>query len=114
VDQLIFLGLSALSGHTRYAHITTLMGDTVNCEMLGMNKVVSDDSARRALKKIDEAEGVAWLQQHLYSCYSPLLKTPWILETDVTIKPLYGHQEGAKLGYNPHKPGRLCVAYQRP
>jgi hypothetical protein len=28
------------------------------------------------------------------------------LDADVTIKPLYGHQEGAQLGYNPHKPGR--------
>ena len=22
------------------------------------------------------------------------------------MKPLYGHQEGAEVGYNPHKPGR--------
>jgi len=63
------------------------------------------------MTSLDEAEGVAWLQQHLYSCYSPLLKTPWILDTDVTIKPLYGHQEGAKLGYNPHKPGRPSHTY---
>jgi hypothetical protein len=25
---------------------------------------------------------------------------------DATIKPLYGRQEGAEIGYNPHKPGR--------
>ena len=25
---------------------------------------------------------------------------------DATIKPLYGHQQGAEIGYNPHKPGR--------
>ncbi|EGV20624.1 hypothetical protein [Thiocapsa marina] len=31
---------------------------------------------------------------------------PWILDADVTVKPLYGHQEGAVKGYNPHKPGR--------
>lgn len=103
--------LSVLSGHTRYAHMTTLMGDTINCKLLGMNKVVSDDSARRALKKIDEAEGINWLQTHLNSCYSPLLNSPWILDTDVTVKPLYGHQEGAKLGYNPHKPGRPSHTY---
>lgn len=71
-----------------------------------MNKVVSDDSARRALKKINAATGIAWLQDHLYACYEPLLKAPWILDVDVTVKPLYGHQEGAKLGYNPQKPGR--------
>lgn len=31
--------------------------------------------------------------------------------TDATIKPLYGHQEGAAIGYNPKKPGRPSHAY---
>ena len=34
------------------------------------------------------------------------LKTAWVLDCDTTIKPLYGHQAGAEVGYNPHKPGR--------
>ena len=37
---------------------------------------------------------------------APLQTTPWILDIDTTIKPIYGHQEGATLGYNPYKPGR--------
>ncbi len=98
--------LSILAGHNRYAHITSLMGDTVNSKLMGMTKVVSDDSARRALWKIDEEAGVRWLQAHLAYCYSPLLSQPWILDADVTIKTLYGKQEGAVVGYNPHKPGR--------
>jgi hypothetical protein len=106
VDVLGSLFLSILSGHNRYAHITNLMNDQVNSKLLGMNKVVSDDSARRALHKISEDRGITWLQNHLLSCYEPLLETPWILDADVTVKPLYGHQEGAELGYNPHKPGR--------
>lgn len=110
-DVLGSLFLSILSGHTRYAHITTLMSDRVNSKLLGMNKVVSDDSARRALGKIDEKAGIAWLQKHLQSCYEPLLKTPWILDADVTVKPLYGHQQGAKIGYNPQKPGRPSHTY---
>ena len=61
--------LSILSGHTRYAHLTSLMGDTVNARLLGMSKVISDDSARRALYKIDETDGIRWLQDHLYRCY---------------------------------------------
>jgi len=31
------------------------------------------------------------------------LNRPWVLDLDATIKPLYGHQEGAELGYNPHR-----------
>jgi hypothetical protein len=103
--------LSILSGHNRYAHMASLMGDNVNTKLLGMSKVVSDDSARRALKKMDEDEGVHWLQNHLQRCYEPLLTQPWILDSDVTVKPLYGHQEGATVGYNPHKPGRPSHTY---
>ena len=111
VDVLGSLFLSILSGHTRFAHITTLMSDGVNAKLLGMNKVVSDDSARRALKKIDEASGVDWLQTHLRKCYEPLLSTSWILDCDVTVKPLYGRQEGSVVGYNPHKIGRPSHTY---
>jgi hypothetical protein len=38
--------------------------------------------------------------------YAPALVQPWIADLDVTVKPIYGHQEGAEVGYNPHKPGR--------
>jgi hypothetical protein len=34
-----------------------------------------------------------------------------ILDIDGTVKPLYGHQQGAELGCNPHKPGRPCHMY---
>jgi len=34
-----------------------------------------------------------------------------VLDVDTTIKPLYGEQEGAELGYNPHKPGRPSHCY---
>ena len=73
VDVPGSLFLSILSGHKRYAHIGTLTGDGVNSKLLGMNKVVSDDSARRGLLKIDEQEGVEWMQHHLQECYEPLL-----------------------------------------
>jgi len=111
IDVLGSLFLSILSGHNRYVHLMALRGDTVNTKLLGMNKVISDDSAIRALKRMDESEAVEWLQRHLQSCYEPLLSTPWILDVDVTVKPLYGHQEGAKVGYNPHKPGRPSHTY---
>ena len=38
--------------------MASLMGDLVNTQMLGMSKAVSDDSARRALKRMDEEEGI--------------------------------------------------------
>ncbi|MBF0266674.1 MAG: hypothetical protein HQL46_15535 [Gammaproteobacteria bacterium] len=111
VDVLGSLFLSILSGHTRYAHLTNLMSDRVNSKLLGMNKIVSEDSARIALRRINESAGIEWLEEHLQSSYEPLLKTPWILDVDVTVKPLYGKQEGAKRGYNPQNPGRPSHTY---
>ena len=59
-DLLGTVLLSVLSGHYRYAHITTLRCDAVNPRLLGMTKVVSEDAVRRGLAKIDEASGLAW------------------------------------------------------
>ncbi|MHB1780641.1 hypothetical protein [Acidithiobacillus sp.] len=33
------------------------------------------------------------------------------LDIDTAVKPLFGHQEGAVVGYNHHKPGRSSHAY---
>lgn len=110
-DVLGTLLLSVLAGHTRYSHATTIRCDGVNPGLLGMNKVVSEDSLRRALLKIEEDIGISWLQKHLNKCYAPLLHVPWILDVDTTIKVLYGNQEGAVVGYNPKKPGRPSHTY---
>ena len=103
--------LSMLAGHRRYAHVTAIRCDGINPGLLGMRKILSEDALRNALKRIPEAEGVAWLDGHLTDSVAPLLDAPWILEVDTTIKPLYGHQEGAVIGYNPRKPGRPSHAY---
>ena len=110
-DVLGTLLLSVLAGHQRYAHITALRCDPVNPPLLGMRKVVSEDAVRRGLAKIDETAGMDWLQAHLDYCVSPLLQEPWVLDVDTTIKPLYGTQEGAVVGYNPRKPGRPSHCY---
>lgn len=87
--------LAVLAGHPRYAHITALRSDGVNPNLLGMNKIVSEDSMHRAFLKMKEDSGIAWLQNHLNKCYAPLLLVPWILDVDTTVKVLYGKQEGA-------------------
>ena len=86
--------LSILSGHKRYAHIAALRGDVVLPELLGMKKVLSEDAVRRA-----------------FAATAPLLSELWVLDMDTTVKPLYGHQEGALVGYNPKKPGRPSHTY---
>ena len=110
-DVLGTVMLSVLAGHWRYAHMTTVRCDKVNPPLLGMTEVVCEDAVRRGLDKIEEEAGERWLQGHLDYTTRPLLSEPWILDIDTTVKPLYGHQEGAVVSYNPQKPRRPSHSY---
>jgi hypothetical protein len=109
-DVLGTILLSALAGHHRYAHITALRCDKVNPVGLGMTQVCSEDSVRLAFKRTDPEACAQWQQQALAQTWEPLLREPWILDMDMTVKPIYGRQEGAEISYNPHKPGRPAHA----
>ena len=116
--------LGILDGQERYAHIGTLRGDGVSPEVLGMTKIIGDDSLRRALQAIAPApkakhnaeqraaqqaqalKAEQWMQAQLRNSIAQATKTGWILDCDTTVKVLYGHQDGAVVSYNPHKPGR--------
>ena len=111
VDVLGTAVLSVLCGHWRYAHIDAVRGDRLNPGLLGMNGTVSEDVVRRAMGRIEQSRGLEWLGQQLRGCVEPVLSQPWILDIDVTVKPIYGKQEGAQLGHNPHKPGRPSHSY---
>ena len=116
--------LSILDGQRRYAHINGLRGDAVAPQILGMTRIISDESLRRALKALapsiakncteDERlksqtqldKSTAWMDAALRESTFDALSTDWILDCDVTVKLLFGHQDGAEMGYNPTKPGR--------
>ena len=76
-----------------------------------MSKVCSDDSVRRALESLDQEKAEVWLKQHLTVPLHPVMQEDWIPDVDTTIKPIYGKQEGAEVGYNPHKRGRPSHSY---
>jgi len=103
--------LSILNGQTRYAHINGLRSDRVGTELLGMEKVVSEDCIRRAFLKGEEQQWDQWLIKQERTVYEPLLTEKYILDIDNTVKQLYGHQEGAEISYNPKKPGRPSHNY---
>jgi Transposase DDE domain group 1 len=115
--------LSILDGQRRYAHVTGLRGDAVAPQILGMSRIMSDESLRRALthlaptlqrcaeeervrREVQLAKSEAWMEAALADSAREALKTPWILDCDTTVKLLYGHQDGAEVSYNPVKPGR--------
>jgi hypothetical protein len=116
--------LSILDGQCRYAHVASLRGDAVVPELLGMSSIVGNESLRRGLALIaptpkashTEAEKKAqqeqaqraanWMRQAMKESVQHALSTPWIGDVDITVKTLFGRQQGAEVGYNPHKPGR--------
>ena len=112
--------VSVLNGYTRYRQAGKLYGDEIPAQCLNMKKFVSYDSLRRAFVNTEDGEVTAWLEKQLLDCCEPLLGVDYILDLNPTVKVLYGNQEGAELGYNPKKPGRLshclhtfCVAGAR-
>lgn len=98
--------LAIVCGFTRYVHINRLRNDTVLAALLGLGRVVCEDSVRRALKSADERELDAWLARHEKDVFDRLVAYRYVIDIDNTVKPVFGHQEGAELGYNPQKPGR--------
>jgi hypothetical protein len=71
-----------------------------------MKQIISEDALRRALARMSAGQSQAWLAPQLLGSVQAALSTPWILDIDSTIKPLYGKQEDAQVSYNPRKPGR--------
>lgn len=110
-EVLATLVLGILAGCRRFAHLSALQFDEVAAGLLGVRALVSEDSVRRALDRLDPHEAARWLRASFDTVVADLLAEPWVLDTDVTIKPLYGRQEGAAYGYNPKKPGRPSHAY---
>jgi len=117
-DLLGTLGLALLVGAKRYAHVTALRNDGVNPALLGMKakpgvskRVCSDDSVGRGLAALAPEAAAAWLHRPLDYVVRALLAEPWILDVDSSVKPIYGHQEGAEVGDNPRKPGRPSHVY---
>lgn len=81
-DVLGTLMLGVLSGSRRHAHLAGIRGGQVVAQALGLNKIAREDSVIEDLDR------------------------NWILDLDTTIISLYGHQEGHRIGYNQHRPGR--------
>ena len=106
-DVLGKLLLSVVAGASRYAHVSALRYDGVNLGLLGMSRV---GVQRRLGATGDRTDGPGggrqWLRRRLNFVTRPLLGKAWILDIDTTAKPVYGRQEGAKVGYNPQKPRR--------
>lgn len=62
--------LSILDGQRRYAHVTGLRGDAVAPQILGMKKIVSDESLRRSLAHLAPTVGTRHSEAQVAGAWS--------------------------------------------
>jgi hypothetical protein len=97
--------LACLCDGSRFAHINRLREDPTLCELFGLKKIVGDDTVRRMFAQIASGECGDWIANSSSLLWRAAPER-FILDWDSTVQTRYGHQEGAVVGYNPHKRGR--------
>ena len=72
--------LAIVCGFTRYVHINRLRNDTALAALLGLGRIVCEDSVRRALKSADGRELDAWLARHEKDVFDRLLSFRYVID----------------------------------
>lgn len=110
LDRVIRILLDAsFAGVERLYHFEDLETEPFLCARHGVNRLPDVKTLYRDLRRFEE-EGLSQsLQQVLRESVVEALRgrRRLVLEFDSTVETLYGRQEGARLGPNPHKPGRV-------
>ena len=116
-DLIATVMVSMANGATRFRHCDRLHGDTATAELFGVGRFMSCDSVRRNFASIPDGKALPWVWRENLRLLQDVVAEDYVANLDPTVKPLYGHQEGAEFGYNPQKPGRpshcyhaLCIA----
>jgi hypothetical protein len=119
-DLIATVMVSMVNGATRFRHCDRLHGDTATAELFGVGRFMSCDSVRRNFASIPDGKALPWVWRENLHLLQDVVAEDYVADLDPTVKPLYGHQEGAEFGYNPQKPGRpshcyhtLCIAKLR-
>ncbi len=108
VQILLAVILASFVGINRLIKIAAFTYDSLVMALLGLNKGLNKDVISVRLKQLGQA-GAIKLQEYLFG-----LTTNWLtksqlehitLDADSTVKTVYGNQQGAEKGFNPHKPG---------
>jgi hypothetical protein len=103
-------------GMKRIWHFADLRRDALLCAKRGLESLPDQSLLRKDLSKhFHSEEQVDKLRKIKARQARGVLKRlggPLVLEFDSTVETVYGCQEGAEAGYNPHKPGRLSYQVQ--
>lgn len=100
-----------INGATRFRHVDRLLGDKATAKLLGAGRFMSCDSVRRNFASMPEDKVLKWVWDENMHLLQDILSEDYMVDLYPTVKPLYGHQEGAEIGYNPQKPRRPSHSY---
>jgi hypothetical protein len=101
--------VSVVVGARRFAHTQWLRADHVLHAMLGIERFPGDDTIRNFFHRFTQAQIQAFWRP-LWKWSVGQVSRPaegFHLDLDSTVLQRSGHQEGAKKGYNPSRPGRF-------
>ena len=107
---LLALLFSIIIGLRRINKAETLRYDGTMLEMLGLDQFPDAGSLRRFLKRLPPGNirQIAQLHDSLraWLFFLPEERHSLVFDVDSVVLVVYGHAEGARVGYNPKKPGR--------
>lgn len=109
LDHVIRVLLDAyFAGIERLYHFEDLETEPLLCARHGVDRLPDLNMLYRDLRRFEDRELLKALFELLREVVvEALRKQPVVtLDIDSTVETLYGRQEGAEIGSNPHKPGR--------
>lgn len=120
VEIVLAFMVGVLVGSRRLAHIERLRWDEGVRKILGLTRFVSDTTLARFFRRFNAASVTTVFESLMRWELSHIPLAGKVLDLDSTILERFGKQEGARLGYNPHKHRRpshhplLATLGQRP
>lgn len=99
--------VSIWCGANRFLHTELTRRDEVLRKIFDWKKVPAQDVYKRFFSKFSLAINQRASNHFLKWLFENVKFDNYTLDCDSTVLTRYGRQQGAKKGYNPHKPGRL-------
>jgi hypothetical protein len=109
LDRVIAILLDAyFAGIERLYHFEDLETEPLLCARHGVGRLPDLNTLYRDLRRFENPELLSALLDLLREIVVEALRKQSLvtLDIDSTVETLYGRQEGAEIGPNPHKPGR--------
>lgn len=109
LDRVIAILLDAyFAGIERLYHFEDLETEPLLCARHGVARLPDLNTLYRDLRRFEDPELMGALLDLLREIVVEVIRKQSLvtLDIDSTVETLYGRQEGAEIGPNPHKPGR--------